>query len=410
MVSRNKLMPILLVVCASVHRVSAQASNVTTSSSNCQPANCPMVCSPSCSSDQVCTKKSMTDCGICPALLCMSRTALGLPPPATSSNVSSSADQGSSNETGVLVGGILGGLVGFGILVGIGIYCYIKKNKRGKLPFAFTSGNASHIVQSQEKFHQSQLQSPQQVTPHPAVIAALSHQSTITTTSSSSRYIGLANLANGGNLQRQTSMTSTSNHTIQTPLYNADTPTNTTSNNTNISNTVITGNVPEEFESKIALQNKRISEILYNNPRLSQQPQPQPRPHIQHAQQRYSTYTTTDDDFDDGDDRKSTLSTSTTQSDYLPQTATATSLQAVQIARAKPQIMRVNSVKSTSGLNRSESVRTVLTAIEDIQNFPSTPTRNEMPATTAPSATTAKATSTHEDNPFADKHTDNITH
>lgn len=370
-----------------------------------------MICSPSCNSDQVCTKKSMTDCGICPALLCMSRTALGLPPLATSSDVSSS-DQGSSNETGVLVGGILGGLVGFGILVGIGIYCYIKKNKRGKLPFAFTSGNASHIVQSQEKFHQSHLQSPQQVTPHPAVIAALSHQSTITTTSSSSRYIGLANLANGGHLQRQPSMTSTANnHVIQTPLYNTDTHTNTTSSNTSTSNTAITGNVPEEFESKIALQNKRISEILYNNPRLSQQPQPLPQPHIQHAQQRYSAYTTTDDDFDDDEeDRRSTLSTSTTQSNYLPQTATATSLQAIQVARAKPQIMRVNSVKSTSGLNRSESVRTVLTAIEDIQDFPSTPTRDETPVTTTTTTTTAKATSAHEDNPFADKHADNTTH
>ncbi|CAO3648770.1 unnamed protein product [Mucor fragilis] len=407
MVKRTKLVPMLLVVSASVHHVCAQTSNVTTSS-NCQPANCPTVCSPSCNSDQVCTKKSMTDCGICPALLCMSRTALGLPPLATSSNASSNADQGSSNETGVLVGSILGGLVGFGILVGIGVYCYIKKNKRGKLPFAFTSGNASHIVQSQEKFHQSHLQNSQQVTPHPAVIAALSHQSTITTTSSSSRYIGLANLANGGNLQRQTSMTSSNNHAIQTPLYNTDTPTNTNSNNTSISNTAITGSVPEEFESKIALQNKRISEILYNNPRLSQQPQPPPQPHIQHAQQRYSTYTTTDDDFDDDDDdRKSALSTSTTQSNYLPQTATATSFQAIQIARAKPQIMRVNSVKSTSGLNRSESVRTVLTAIEDIHDFPSTPTRDETPAMT--SATIAKATTPHEENPFADKHAGNTT-
>lgn len=348
----------------------------------------------------------MTDCGICPALLCVSRTALGLPPAATSSNASSSADQGSPNETGVLVGGILGGLIGFGILVGIGIYCYIKRNKRGKLPFAFTSGNASHIVQSQEKFHQSHLQSQQQMTPHPAVIAALSHQSSITTTSSASKCMGLVNLANGGNLQRQISMSSTNNPAIQTPLYNTDTHTNTTLNNTSTINSAITGNVPQEFESKIALQNKRISEILYNNPRLSQQPQPQPQPQIQHAQQRYSAYTTTDDEFDDEEDRKSTLSTSTTQSNYLPQTATATSLQAIQIARAKPQIMRVNSVKS-SGLNRSESVRTVLTAIEDIQDFPSTPTRNDTFATTS---TTAKTPSTNEDNPFEDKHADNTTH
>ncbi|KAL7320546.1 hypothetical protein PS15m_000425 [Mucor circinelloides] len=401
----NKLVPILLVASASVHHVSAQASNITTTS-NCQPANCPTVCSPSCNDDQVCTKKSMTDCGICPALLCVSRTALGLPPAATSGNASSNADQGSSNETGVLVGGILGGLIGFGILVGIGIYCYIKKNKRGKLPFAFTSGNASHIVQSQEKFHQSHLQSQQQVTPHPAVIAALSHQSSITTTSSASKYIGLANLANGGNLQRQISMSSTNNHAIQTPLYNTDTHTNTTLNNTSTTNSAITGNVPQEFESKIALQNKRISEILYNNPRLSQQPQPHPQPQIQHAQQRYSAYTTTDDEFDDEEDRKSTVSTSTTQSNYLPQTATATSLQAIQIARAKPQIMRVNSVKS-SGLNRSESVRTVLTAIEDIQDFPSTPTRNDTFVTTS---TTVKTPSTNEDNPFEDKHADNTTH
>lgn len=334
----------------------------------------------------------MTDCGVCPALLCMSRTSLGLPPIATTS----ASDQSTSNDTGVLVGGILGGLLGFGILVGIGIYCYIKKSKRGKLPFAFTSGNASHIVQNQEKFHQQQFQTPQRVTPHPAVIAALSHQSSINS-SSSSKHIGLADLANGGNssnLQRQRSMSSTTNanattvtrfNAIQTPLYNTNNTNNNTSTITTTTSTSIS-NVPEEFESKIALQNKRISEIMYNNPRLSQQ-----QPHVQRAQQRFSTYTTTDDEFDDEDDRKSTLSTSTTQSNYLPQTATTASVQAFQVSRAKPQIMRVNSVKSTSdGLKRSDSVRTVLTAIEDIQNFPATPAHR-----------------INQDNPFEDKHADN---
>ncbi|KAG2211541.1 hypothetical protein INT46_006557 [Mucor plumbeus] len=338
----------------------------------------------------------MTDCGICPALLCMSRTSLGLPPITTTS----ASDQNSSNDTGVLVGGIVGGLVGFGILVGIGIYCYIKKSKRGKLPFAFTNGNASHIVQSQEKFHQQHFQTPHEVTPHPAVIAALSHQSSINS-SSSSKYIGLADLANGennSNLQRQKHMSSTINtnattvtrfNAIQTPLYNTNNTNNNTSTITSITTpTPITSNVPEEFESKIALQNKRISEIMYNNPRLSQQ-----QPHVQHVQQRFSTYTTTDDEFEDEEDRKSTLSTSTTQSNYLPQTATTASVQAFQVSRAKPQIMRVNSVKSTSGgLKRSDSVRTVLTAIEDVQDFPNTPTHR-----------------INQDNPFEDKHADNTT-
>ncbi|KAI8645213.1 hypothetical protein BD408DRAFT_480719, partial [Parasitella parasitica] len=60
-------------------------------SSNCQPANCATTCSPSCSIDQVCTKKSMTDCGVCPALLCMSRISMGLPPIAKTNGFSPSA-------------------------------------------------------------------------------------------------------------------------------------------------------------------------------------------------------------------------------------------------------------------------------------------------------------------------------
>ncbi|CEP17220.1 hypothetical protein [Parasitella parasitica] len=339
----------------------------------------------------------MTDCAVCPALLCMSRTSLGLPPIASISSESSNADPNSSNNsTGTLIGGIVGGLVGFGILLGIGIYCYIKKNKRDRLPFAFTSGNASYISQSQEKFHQQgRLQSPQQVIPHPAVIAALSQQSSIIS-SSSSKHRERANLASGNSIvmERQkstpsaTSVTAARLKTIQTPLYNID---NSLSNaNTDSTTTTTTSrliNVPEEFEPRIAGQNKRISKILNNNTRASQ-------PQMQHAQQRHSGYTSTDEDFDsEEEDRKSAFSSSTVQSDYSPQTAKTASVQAIQVARAKPQIMRVNSVKSTNGLNRSESVRTILTVIDDIQDFPSTPENH----------------SAIHDNPFQDKHNDNTT-
>ncbi|RCI04229.1 hypothetical protein CU098_003480 [Rhizopus stolonifer] len=127
--------------------------------------------------------------------------------------------------------------------------------------------------------------------------------------------------------------------------------------------------IPEEFEESIALQNKRISQILHNNPRMSQRSSYNRNSALSYA-------TSTDDSHYDGDKRDSTSTTSSRARDSQPtQPQVATAVQVVQVTRAKPQIMRVNSVRQSvmsNGLSRSNSVRTILTpASESEINLPS---------------------------------------
>lgn len=141
-------------------------------------------------------------------------------------------------------------------------------------------------------------------------------------------------------------------------------------------------NSEDEFEKRIALQNKRISEILMANPRLSYNT-------ANNESRRISstTYYTTEEESDMDD----TKSVSTVDSGAVVRTVSPqSSVAVVQVVRAKPQIMRVNSVRSSfhnngSGLSRNDSVRTVLTPQqpqvkeedeeedEQLPEFPTTP-------------------------------------
>lgn len=71
----------------------------------------------------------------------------------------------------------------------------------------------------------------------------------------------------------------------------------------------------------------------------------------------------------------------------------APATQAYQVMRAKPQIMRVNTVRTVDGLNRSGSTRTILTHEEDVSlgRSNSTPARPQQPDAIT-------------DDPFHDRH------
>lgn len=370
-------------------------TTATATTTTCEPLACKAYCTPSCSVNEACILRTMTDCAICPASTCLSRTVLGLPP-ITSNTTNANSNKSSSDTTGPLIGGIVGGLIGVGLLIGIGVYCYIKKNRsRGKLPFAFTAGASSsrNIVPN----HHEKCQ--QTVSPHPAVIAALSHQLPCDPATSHSKPIGLTdispvdtplytnnalynntfNISNTSNYNHQnnnvpTSSTKTTDNSSRSSYY----PTPATQPTPSPPPQPTHGTIPEEFEERIALQNKRISEILYNNPRLSQ---------LQHQRQQLQptgnrnssvSYTTTDDDdseYDYNEDNTSSLPVSTTATSQTRTSQMATSIQAVQMTRAKPQIMRVNSVRSSvanSGLSRSGSTKTILTAMPSVSALPAT--------------------------------------
>ncbi|KAI9471028.1 MAG: hypothetical protein EXX96DRAFT_586598 [Benjaminiella poitrasii] len=394
------VIPLIIILITNINLVIAQTNNKT-----CSPANCTAMCIPNCNPDEACILKTMTDCGICPTSRCMSRAVLGLPPLSTTngnnSNSTSDTHFTSSNETntGALVGGIVGGLIGLGVIIGISIYCYSKRGKkkrRGKLPpfFAYTSATEEKQQHPQER----------PFSPHPAVIAALSQQRlSVTNPLPETAMIPTIETRSIVGLSDLTTAASSNNN-----------PHNTTTTTAAVG-TTLNSNIPEEFESRIALQNRRISELLHNNPRLSQLHTKAPIP-------------TADDN--NGDKRlSSTLSISTINSSLHNQPIKAElmpSVQVIQVTRAKPQIMRVNSVRTVNETNnngllsRSASVRTILTAVnnsptppeesmvanennntiifqddsgdedEDIQKFPSTPNNRSF------------ATTITEENPFHD--------
>lgn len=274
--------------------------------------------------------RTMTQCGVCPPSVCLSRAAMGIPPLVKESKP--------TNNSG-MIGGIVGGLIGLGLVVALAVYLYIRRGKKkGQLPFAFT--NRSGVSQDQQLHYQHASPPP---TPHPAVVAALSHQQ------------------QRNSIEMSPKSPSLGLNTINTPLFN--------NVDTNQPDTLPTPpSVPQEFEERIALQNKRISHILNNNPRLSQ---------------HQATFAQIQTNFDSGPSQRHSTMTYTTDDDSeyeYEEKVTASRQQAptaIQVNRAKPQIMRVNSVrKSGNGLNRSDSVRTIITPVAEddlADQFPQIP-------------------------------------
>ena len=380
-----------------VYSIDSTTSTNTASNSSCTPLNCIATCTPNCAVDESCILRTMTSCGICPASLCMSRAILGLPPLPNNSN---SSTENNSNNSG-LIGGIVGGLIGLGILVAIGICFYIKRGrKKRQLPFTFTENGMG--ILSQEKFKPQQQQQ-----------ATIVQQNRSAVSTEPSRFISLAEL------NTPTSPTTTSSKVVSAiqkqnkslsfiqSNMNSNIATLSTNNNDTVNNNTsppqtpkhisMSGPpvVPPEFEERIAIQNKRISQILHNNPRLSQSSYMQQAQPVYFDSNRASGISyTTDDDSEFDEDDKSVVATRTTVQQRTPPA------QAVQVSRTKAQIMRVNSVRSTTGLGRSESVRTILTATTP----PATDstTGNSSIADSFPSTPNTHCFATTNENPFLD--------
>ncbi|KAI9358721.1 hypothetical protein BD770DRAFT_386821 [Pilaira anomala] len=336
---------ILFLLLNQINSIQGQAS--------CVPKGCSQICEPACLAPESCARRTMTECGICPINICVSSTILKIP-----EEIPSPSPEKKTNNA-PMIGGIVGGLLGVGIIVSIGFYLYIRKKRRtrGKLPFAFTDGSANATsMMSQDQFH---LPSPP-TTPHPGVIAALSQQQRELRNQQEGAHIkrkwsGLSELAASSNLPPPPPPPPTSSSSRSSTMMH--------SSNEGYS---VTTNVPEEFEEKIALQNKRISHILNNNPRLScHQLQPSLSPPMYAENNRNSelSFTTTDEEESDYEieENQPHQPAATAAAVILQRQPT---IQAVQVNRAKPHIMRVNSVRKSSHLSRSGSVRTILTSME----------------------------------------------
>lgn len=313
----------------------------------------------------------MTECGICPINICVSPTVLKIPeethsPPPSPEKKTNNAP---------MIGGIVGGLLGVGIIVSVAFYLYIRKKRRrrGKLPFAFTDGSANATsMMSQDQFH---LPSPP-TTPHPGVIAALSQQQR-----------ELRNKQEDAHIKRKLSGVSE----LGTVSHIA--ATTTVHSNEGYS---VTSSVPEEFEEKIALQNKRISHLLNHHPRLSLQLRQEPTYAENHRNSELS-FTTDEESEYEIEDSPSTVATAV-------MVQRKPTIQAVQVNRAKPQIMRVNSVRKSSHLSRNGSVRTILTAMDQPSSSSGTQTPPDNIADQFPD--TPSNRSFVVEDPFQDKKVD----
>ncbi|KAI9498192.1 hypothetical protein BDB00DRAFT_503011 [Zychaea mexicana] len=102
---------------------------------SCQPSSCAARCNGACGSNQVCTLGTMTECGVCPSSKCVDQTVLGLPPEsspssattADTSDPSTSPDSdGDSNSSGGGddKGALIGGLVG-GLVGGLLLFACV---------------------------------------------------------------------------------------------------------------------------------------------------------------------------------------------------------------------------------------------------------------------------------------------
>lgn len=288
------------------------ALTVATYAQNCAPLNCPVSCTPSCSVEEVCTLSTMVTCGVCPGSKCMSRAALGLPPINTTGPVANN-----NGGSGALIGGIVGGILGFGLLLGGGVFLFLRnRRKKNALPLAFRSPNQLHHLERtipatvMDEEMQERMSGVIPVT----FIPPSRPESTLTTSESEppqSRYGSFSTFANHPD-------NSSENPFDDRPISNAHSIMSTSTNN-------------------------------------------------------YSR-------------RGSIESTMSHQQ-------VATVVQATQVLRARPTIMRVNTIKTPDGVKRSGSLKT-------IKPEPLSSAASNSNTTTPTTTATAVAS---EDNPFDDK-------
>jgi hypothetical protein len=90
-------------------KLSIRDFNTTRLQQNCQPKqSCSKLCTPSCSSDQICVYKIITECGTCPPTHCIDKTPLQITVTNfESTNTSSTND----NRKTALIAGLTTGLV-----------------------------------------------------------------------------------------------------------------------------------------------------------------------------------------------------------------------------------------------------------------------------------------------------------
>ncbi|CAO3636477.1 unnamed protein product [Cunninghamella echinulata] len=307
---------------------------------NCMPSNCVAACEPSCTGNNICILGMMTNCGQCPASKCVINCPF-------------------SNTA--LIGGLVGGLVAGGLIIGVLVFSLIKyrKNKRITLPITFHSSVQQYRKKDSvlsQQMKESTRESAHSITSGVIPIAYIppSHHiqeespykhhsipsNTLTSNSNSNNINNNNNNNNNDNDNKNTNhslwISNQQSETITTPPLSAQlsiaTPTSTLVNG----NSTSLSSPHHPYTSKTALENP------FQDPRNT-----------------IYSLNSEDDDYDDMDSQHGSV--------VMVNKAQLASHQAVQVTRAKPQILRVNTVR-VNDLSRGNSVRTILTKSSDDEN------------------------------------------
>ncbi|CAO3595809.1 unnamed protein product [Absidia cylindrospora] len=88
------------------------STSISAQSSSCKPVNCVAQCQPSCSGTDVCVLSTMSNCGQCPPSKCMSKSALGISSPSDNNSSNKTTDDSNKQQGGDNNSSLIGGLVG----------------------------------------------------------------------------------------------------------------------------------------------------------------------------------------------------------------------------------------------------------------------------------------------------------
>ncbi|KAG2223812.1 hypothetical protein INT45_001946 [Circinella minor] len=343
--SLSRLLFLLLVI---LLPISIQAQD-------CQPSNCVARCNGGCGTNQVCTLGTMKDCGVCPASNCVDQTVLGLPPSSTptgaNNNNSTDSEQnsqpddnsgGNSGDKGGLIGGLVGGLLG-GLLLFACVGFWAVRRFKGKstdLPFT---------TQQQRMSEKNIASTSREITSGVIPVAYIppsSEEEPKTTV------IINNDLSPAPNTQRSS--------ILNTPHLAALAASNEIADRRYESKHLASDNSTKE--------NNATDDRRYVSKYLDESSSANETTDRQHASKYLSASYESD-----GESSLGTRASITSTTSNNPTTPSKT-VHAVQVQRARPQIMRVNQVLVSNidgdglannfggaGISRSGSVRTILT-------------------------------------------------
>ncbi|KAJ2963001.1 hypothetical protein NQZ79_g1972 [Umbelopsis isabellina] len=349
----------------------------STTPDNCQPSGCQAQCTPACSEDQVCSLATMQQCGQCPPSRCVNKSTLDLPSSKSSSpNLSSSSSSSIPLIVGLTVG--LGG--GFLLLLAL-FLCWRRKTRRKAehqnliLPTTTSDLTGNQATLTTNSYHQDPgthdsasngSDYNEKSVPPTAVTTPVStaHTMPATTDTSISRSLSLkakTSAAASGTIARSSSMRVTRNEMNREKKRLSDNPFEDLEDESNI---VMRRAVSVRKNQRHTKRKSETADIADQRPRSA---------------------------LVAGHDRNSVASI-------------YSATPAIQVMRAKPTIVRVDSLKGRDGkLSRKGSQRTEAASSQHSKSGNSSPsletpgTQQPMPSSTVSNEPIHKAVNNSQD-------------